>query len=91
MPAPRPPFPAAAPGLYWLELALQSEVSGATLPWWDWSTAAGHSVGVFRRAGPLAALPDGAGEITVTVVAFNKNNDTDRVLRFKELTLLTYA
>jgi len=23
--------------LYWLELALQSEVSGVTLPWWDWS------------------------------------------------------
>lgn len=25
--------------LYWLELALQSEVSGVTLPWWDWSKA----------------------------------------------------
>ena len=23
--------------LYWLELALQSEVPGVTLPWWDWS------------------------------------------------------
>jgi hypothetical protein len=31
------------------------------------------------------------GEITVTVLAFNKNGDTDGVLRFKELTLLTYA
>jgi tyrosinase len=27
--------------LYWLELALQSEVPGVTLPWWDWSKAAG--------------------------------------------------
>ena len=25
--------------LYWLELALQSQVAGVTLPWWDWSTA----------------------------------------------------
>jgi tyrosinase len=23
--------------LYWLELALQSQVPGVTLPWWDWS------------------------------------------------------
>jgi hypothetical protein len=23
--------------LYWLELALQWQVSGVTLPWWDWS------------------------------------------------------
>lgn len=35
--------------------------------------------------------PDGTGEITVTVLAFNKNDDTDGVLRFKQLTLLTYA
>jgi hypothetical protein len=27
--------------LYWLELALQSQVPGVTLPWWDWSKAAG--------------------------------------------------
>jgi tyrosinase len=27
--------------LYWLELALQSEVAGVTLPWWDWSKASG--------------------------------------------------
>src|SRR5579859_7556587 len=45
---------------------------------------------------PLQALsetigPDGAGEITVTVLAFNEADDTDGVLRFKELTLLTYA
>jgi tyrosinase len=26
--------------LYWLELALQSEVPGVTLPWWDWSNSA---------------------------------------------------
>ena len=39
----------------------------------------------------LDALPDGTGEITVTVLAFNKNGDEDGVLRFKELTLLTYA
>jgi tyrosinase len=26
--------------LYWLELALQSQVSGVTLPWWDWSKGA---------------------------------------------------
>jgi tyrosinase len=24
--------------LYWLELALQSQVPGVTLPWWDWSS-----------------------------------------------------
>ena len=35
--------------------------------------------------------PDGTGEITVTVLAFNKADDTDGVLRFKQLTLLTYA
>ena len=23
--------------LYWVELALQSQVPGVTLPWWDWS------------------------------------------------------
>jgi tyrosinase len=45
---------------------------------------------------PLQALsetigPDGAGEITVTVLAFNEADETDGVLRFKELTLLTYA
>ena len=39
----------------------------------------------------LSALPDDTGEFTVTVLAFNKNADTDGVLRFKELTLLTYA
>ena len=39
----------------------------------------------------LGALPDDTGEFTVTVLAFNKNADTDGVLRFKELTLLTYA
>jgi len=45
---------------------------------------------------PLQALsettgPDGTGEITVTVLAFNEADDADGVLRFKELTLLTYA
>jgi hypothetical protein len=40
---------------------------------------------------PLAALPGGTSEFTVTVLAFNKNGDTEGVLRFKELTLLTYA
>jgi tyrosinase len=25
--------------LYWLELALQSQVPGVTLQWWDWSKA----------------------------------------------------
>ena len=35
--------------------------------------------------------PDGTGEITVTVLAFNEADETDGVLRFKELTLLTYA
>jgi len=35
--------------------------------------------------------PDSTGQITVTVLAFNKNDDTDGVLRFKQLTLLTYA
>lgn len=45
---------------------------------------------------PLQALsetpgPDGTGEITVTVLAFNEADETDGVLRFKELTLLTYA
>jgi tyrosinase len=39
----------------------------------------------------LTALSDATGEITVTVLAFNKNNDTEGVLRFKQLTLLTYA
>lgn len=29
--------------------------------------------------------------ITVTVLAFNKNNDEADVLRFKQLTLFTYA
>jgi hypothetical protein len=41
--------------------------------------------------GPDSTGPDGTGEITVTVLAFNKNDDTDGVLRFKQLTLLTYA
>ncbi len=40
---------------------------------------------------PLQALPDGTGEITVTVLAFNQADETDGVIRFKELTLLTYA
>jgi len=45
---------------------------------------------------PLQALsettgPEGTGEITVTVLAFNEADETDGVLRFKELTLLTYA
>jgi tyrosinase len=45
---------------------------------------------------PLQALsettgPDGTSEITVTVLAFNEADETDGVLRFKELTLLTYA
>jgi tyrosinase len=40
---------------------------------------------------PLGTGPDGTGEVTVTVLAFNKNGDTDGVLRFKQLTLLTYA
>ena len=39
----------------------------------------------------LGALPEGTGEITVTVLAFNKDDDEAGVLRFKELTLLTYA
>jgi hypothetical protein len=39
----------------------------------------------------LQALPDDAGEITVTVLAFNQTDDADGVLRFKQLTLLTYA
>jgi len=39
----------------------------------------------------LRALPEGTSEITVTVLAFNKNGDEDSVLRFKNLTLLTYA
>jgi tyrosinase len=26
--------------LYWLELALQSQVPGVTLPWWDWANTA---------------------------------------------------
>jgi tyrosinase len=39
----------------------------------------------------LQALPDDVGEITVTVLAFNQTDDADGVLRFKQLTLLTYA
>jgi len=39
----------------------------------------------------LSALPEGTSEVTVTVLAFNKNGDEAGVLRFKELTLLTYA
>jgi tyrosinase len=39
----------------------------------------------------LTALPDGTGQVTVTVLAFNKAGDTEGVLRFKQLTLLTYA
>ena len=39
----------------------------------------------------LRTLPEGTSEITVTVLAFNKNGDKDGVLRFKNLTLLTYA
>ncbi len=39
----------------------------------------------------LSALPEGTSEITVTVLAFNKNGDEAGVLRFKDLTLLTYA
>jgi tyrosinase len=31
------------------------------------------------------------GEIIVTALAFNKSDDADGVLRFKQLTLLTYA
>jgi tyrosinase len=39
----------------------------------------------------LQALPDDVGEITVTALAFNQTDDADGVLRFKQLTLLTYA
>ncbi len=39
----------------------------------------------------LRALPGDTNEITVTVLAFNQADDTDGVLRFKQLTLLTYA
>jgi tyrosinase len=39
----------------------------------------------------LDALGGEGGEITVTALAFNKSDDTDGVLRFKQLTLLTYA
>ncbi len=38
----------------------------------------------------LSALPGDTREITVTALAFNKNGDEAGVLRFKELTLLTY-
>jgi tyrosinase len=39
----------------------------------------------------LRALPGDTSEITVTVLAFNQADDTGGVLRFKQLTLLTYA
>jgi tyrosinase len=38
----------------------------------------------------LAALPADTSEVTVTALAFNKDGDEAGVLRFKELTLLTY-
>jgi len=34
---------------------------------------------------------DNSRGLRQTVLAFNKNGDTDGVLRFKQLTLLTYA
>jgi tyrosinase len=39
----------------------------------------------------LNALPETTSEVTVTALAFNKNGDEADVLRFKALTLLTYA
>ena len=39
----------------------------------------------------LDALPEDTSEITATAIAFNKNGDEAGVLRFKNLTLLTYA
>jgi tyrosinase len=39
----------------------------------------------------LRALPDPADQITVTALAFNQHGDDAGVLRFKQLTLLTYA
>jgi tyrosinase len=38
----------------------------------------------------LAALGDNAGDVTVTALAFNKAGDDAGVLRFTQLTLLTY-
>ena len=32
--------------LYFFELALQDQVGGVTLPWWDWTSAAAHQTGV---------------------------------------------
>jgi tyrosinase len=40
--------------LYWLELALQSQVSGVTLPWWDW-TASGTIPAAYTGADNVLA------------------------------------
>jgi tyrosinase len=40
---------------------------------------------------PLNALPENTSEFTVTALAFNKAGDDAGILRFKGLTLLTYA
>jgi tyrosinase len=39
----------------------------------------------------LDALPEGTQQFTVTTLAFNKADDSAGVLRFSQLTLLTYA
>ena len=39
----------------------------------------------------LDALPEGTQQFTVTTLAFNKAGDSAGVLRFSQLTLLTYA
>lgn len=39
----------------------------------------------------LSALPEDADSVTVTALAFNRKKDEADVLRFEQLTLLTYA
>ena len=62
--------------LYFFELALRDQVSGATLPWWDWTTdpaqpseipAAYSSAAINGQAnplfqGPIVAIPDSQWE-----------------------------
>lgn len=44
--------------LYMFERALQDQVSGVTLPWWDWTSSDAHANGV---PGPYRSTTDSAG------------------------------
>ncbi|HEU5003946.1 MAG TPA: tyrosinase family protein [Actinomycetota bacterium] len=51
--------------LYFFELALQDQVAGVSLPWWDWTSAASHQHGL------PAAYTDTSGNNPLTGSAIN--------------------